>query len=335
MYYCRAAVPKELITIIGKREIKVSLKTTDPAIARQRLMIESFKVDQQFAVARGHPTTSLPLPDVIVTGYGNTPPRVEGITLHELIERYFAASEQRNLAVKTVLEYGIRFKTIKALLGERTLIGNITRDDCRQFQQTVMLLPPNASKRFPNMKLPELAEHAKRHRLPPMAPKTINQHISCLNLLMEWACRERLLDANPARGLFVEETVKLRDKRDPFSIDQLNQLFSDDLMRSYHDANSARFWVPMLALWTGARLNELCQLRVDDIKERDAVHVMLIHEGNGNRLKTANASRVIPIHPRLIELGFLKYVTVMRQSSKERLFHELSTSVRGYTPLHL
>ena len=66
IYYCRAAVPKALIPIIGKREIKISLKTADPALARQRLVIESFNVDRQLAAARGETVHSLVLPEVIV-----------------------------------------------------------------------------------------------------------------------------------------------------------------------------------------------------------------------------------------------------------------------------
>ena len=317
IYYCRVRVPKDLVSIIGKREIKVSLQTTNLRVAMRALPTASYKAECQFMSARGEK------PDLLI------PSLNQGITLKQLTENYFAAQEQAKLTASTIMEYKIRFRVMMELMGADKPIKTITRQDCRLFQQQVLVLPPNAYKRFPKMGLVQIIAHAKHDKLEPMAPKTVNQHISCLNLLMEWACRERLLDANPAKGLWVEETKLFKDKRDPFTIEQLNAIFDNDMMRSYHQANSARFWVPMLALWTGARLNEICQLMLADIGQEDGIYYIRIADGEGKQVKTVSANRIIPVHPELMKLGFAIFVETRRAHSQERLFTELRNGSRG------
>lgn len=317
IYYCRVAVPKDLVSIIGKREIKVSLQTTNLRVAMKAFVRASYVADCEFMAARGEQ------PELLI------PSIKQGISIKQLTEKYFAAHEQAKLTASTIMEYKIRFRVIMELMGADKPIKTITRQDCRALQQQVLALPPNAYKRFPKMGLIDVIAHAKQHNLEPMAPKTVNQHISCLNLLMEWACRERLLDANPARGLWVEETKLFKDKRDPFSMEQLNAIFNNDIMRSYRQANSARFWVPMLALWTGARLNEICQLMLADIGQEDGVYYIRIADGEGKQVKTVSANRIIPVHPELLKLGFATFVESCRAGSQQRLFAELRNGSRG------
>ncbi len=58
----------------------------------------------------------------------------------------------------------------------------------------------------------------------------------------------------------------------------------------------------MIGRYTGARMNEICQLKAEDIT-KDVIHI------RGEQLKTANARRSIPTHPKLIELGILDWVS--------------------------
>ena len=52
IYRFRRVVPKELRDSIGHREIKVSLRTTDPDEAKRRAAREAIKADQRIAEAR-------------------------------------------------------------------------------------------------------------------------------------------------------------------------------------------------------------------------------------------------------------------------------------------
>ena len=97
------------------------------------------------------------------------------------------------------------------------------------------------------------------------------------------ACRtlRSTLKTNP----FAKATIALksvaREERDPFTLNELNAIFTAPIFTGCELENhwkvsgktilrsSAKFWVPLLALYTGARLNELCKLRVRDIKSDD------------------------------------------------------------------
>ena len=85
----------------------------------------------------------------------------------------------------------------------------------------------------------------------------------------------------------------------------------------------------MLGRYTGARLEELCQLRVDDFVEQQGIHCIRVDDSSeGQNLKNASSRRMLPIHPSLIELGLLQHVESARASGGHRLFPELEP-VRG------
>ncbi len=91
-----------------------------------------------------------------------------------------------------------------------------------------------------------------------------------------------------------------------------------------------KFWVPLLALYSGMRLSECCQLTVDDVAVRDGADVIMVRGGDGKKVKTAAARRVIPVHPELVKMGFLAYADAQRKAGHTRLFPELKRDRRGY-----
>jgi len=93
-------------------------------------------------------------------------------------------------------------------------------------------------------------------------------------------------------------------------------------------------WLPLLALFTGARLEELGQARTEDVKEVDGVPVLEISDrGEGKSVKTESSRRRIPIHQTLLDLAFLDYVETRRRAQDERLFPGLKRNQYGrWTP---
>jgi integrase len=94
---------------------------------------------------------------------------------------------------------------------------------------------------------------------------------------------------------------------------------------------TARYWLPILGVFTGARLNELCQLLVEDVDCDDGIHFLNItNEGENQRVKNRSSKRKMPIHDGLVSLGFLEFVRHQRQAGETRLFPELKLSEYGY-----
>nr|WP_298099377.1 site-specific integrase [uncultured Shinella sp.] len=68
-----------------------------------------------------------------------------------------------------------------------------------------------------------------------------------------------------------------------------------------------KFWVPLITLFSGMRLEEICQLQTDDIREEDGIAYFDLNDRPPRQLKNKNAVRKVPIHSELIRLGFLRY----------------------------
>lgn len=100
-------------------------------------------------------------------------------------------------------------------------------------------------------------------------------------------------------------------------------------------AGEAQKWLPLLDVFTGARLEELAQLAVTDIKVEDAIHFIHFQErydgvdpGFRRSLKNASSHRRVPIHSALIDLGFLDFVQQQRRNGLVHLFPKMKWDER-------
>ena len=162
-----------------------------------------------------------------------------------------------------------------------------------------------------------------------VSTKTKNKYLQYVSTLFDWAKRQGYTDNNYAEGFTLR--VIEEDGRERFSKADLEKIFYSDeyMQRNKKKHKSAfRFWIPLISLFTGGRRNDLCQLRVEDIKEEEGIYYFDMNAAdlnpNGERVgKTKAAKRKVPIHSLLIKLGFLNYVTQQRNLGEEMLFSGL------------
>jgi len=123
--------------------------------------------------------------------------------------------------------------------------------------------------------------------------------------------------------------------RDAFSVDFLNDLFASSwygigdkriLFSPLFADLAARYWVPVIMCAHGFRPIEVCQLTVDDIYIQDNLWCIRISDDfPGQTLKTAATKRGVPVHAKLIELGFEAFIKARQAKAKvgARLFPSL------------
>lgn len=122
--------------------------------------------------------------------------------------------------------------------------------------------------------------------------------------------------------------------RVPFDADDLNSLFSSPVFtagfRPKGGGGDAAYWLPILGLWTGARLEELGQLLVEDVRHEAGIDYLDVCDdpGTGKRLKSESSRRRVPLHPELLRLGFLEYVRQQHTRGITRLFPDLNSSAK-------
>ncbi len=88
----------------------------------------------------------------------------------------------------------------------------------------------------------------------------------------------------------------------------------------YHDS---AYWLPLLACYQLGRRDEHAGHLVSDFVFDIGTPHMLIEENLNRTLKSANSERVLPLHPRLLELGFQEFVEAARAAGEISLFPEL------------
>ena len=93
------------------------------------------------------------------------------------------------------------------------------------------------------------------------------------------------------------------------------------------------YWLPVLSLYGGLRIEEAAQLHLDDIAcDAEGIWHLDINRKGEKALKNDNAVRAVPIHPELVRLGLIKYRDRLRAEGYLRLFPELTyEKASGYS----
>lgn len=124
--------------------------------------------------------------------------------------------------------------------------------------------------------------------------------------------------------------------RDEWTEEELTQLFALPVWSCYalptvkNAGADAAYWVPLLGLYTGARITELCQLRIDDFSEKDGCWMMRLEvTDKAQSLKAAASRREIPLPAELLDLGLLQYRADIQAMGQEWLFPGINKSAQN------
>ncbi|WP_022683549.1 site-specific integrase [Sphingobium bisphenolivorans] len=238
-------------------------------------------------------------------------------TIADLIEAY-TTDKGEAWSKSTCAAYAPIWRLLREVLGANRDVATVTRDDGRMLFELVQCLPSHMTKKkeLRGLSLKAAVQKAKALGLPTLSAKTINDsYMGFLVSIFGWAVREQWLPANPFAGLRVHDPVADEQKRDPFTTEQLSQLFSQAPWSTGDESDPLLYWGPLVALWTGMRRGEIAALRLTDISKVAGTWMILVRKG-----KTRNARRMIPVHPCLAEIGFLEFVERQRRAKCSQLF---------------
>ncbi|MHA6689562.1 DUF6538 domain-containing protein [Devosia sp. A449] len=145
-------------------------------------------------------------------------------------------------------------------------------------------------------------------------------YLAALRSTCGWAVTNKRIAKNPVDGITIKVTKSKKERPKGYSDDEAKFVLRLTLkpMEGRHssETKAARRWVPWLCSYTGARVGEIAQLRKQDIQQKDGVWLLWITPEAGT-VKDGN-SRLVAVHPHLIEQGFLDFV---RSSRSGPLFY--------------
>lgn len=215
-------------------------------------------------------------------------------------------------------------------------IKSIDKSITRDFKNIYMRIPHrraiNANPDYQNKTIAELAA-----MVIPEADlidvSTVGNNMGHISTFFKWAIANGYVNENPFEGLRPRVKKKASKQRDVFEKSDLKMLFeSEEYINGFlrgSKISAWKYWIPIIALYSGMRLEEISRLRVENFAEHDGINTIEITPDGEWVGKTDAALRVIPIHPTLINLGLLKFVEHRHKAGFAMLF-DLTRQGDGY-----
>jgi integrase len=203
-------------------------------------------------------------------------------------------------------------------------------------------VPVRRSGKLLKAPLPELVKYSRAQpEVPRIKAATINKWLNCLGAVLNWARKNGIIPdemrwEDPVKGMRLSEA---RSTRQPWEPEELSVLFCSPIYSSGErptgGKEEAAFWLPLLGIYSGARLNELAPMCVEDVKTDDPTGIrfftVIEDEEEGRNVENECSVRAIPIHSELIRIGFLEFVEHVRATGGQsaRLLPQLTPGPKG------
>lgn len=349
-YYLRVRVPTHLVDYLNRREITKTLKTSDPEIAQVRADMLLSQLKMQFSTLEQqlHLNSLNILPHDISPFRVQTVPQpvvkeipsasteiiaieesnndVEGLLISVCIKEYKTSLHKQDLTVKTINDYVLAPGILLEFTGD-VIMCSLTKKDFVDFKKALMSYPANRKKKaaYKDKTFAELMEmDIPEHML--IDVRTFNKYITRLSQFLNYCVAHDHIDINHATSLHIRTNKKKKKTgRTRYTKHDLTRMFATTVYINHSYTQAFQFWLPIIGLYTGGRLAELCQLTVNDIYSVDGVFIIDINEDNG-KVKNDNSIRKVPVHSHLIELGFLHFVN----GQEDQLFNVQRNSIGDF-----
>jgi integrase len=221
-------------------------------------------------------------------------------------------------------------------------VQKITRNSVREFREALQQLPVRRAGILQRATLPKLVEWSRKNsETQKVAPATVNKVLGGVQAVAVWSRDNGFIPddvpwADPFSKMRLE---KPEPEREPWEAAELRVLFASSVFTKGTQPRAgggvAALWLPLLGIFTGARLGELAPLTAADVTVDEATGITAIaiieDLKKGRRLKTRSSRRIIPVHPELVRLGFIKFVNQVKHEggSDARLFPLLKPGPLG------
>ena len=289
---------------------------------------------------------------------GKSAKAAKGETIAELFKQYgeIRVEEGRKRA-DGIAQDSMVIDRFAEYVGRNRAVASITVEDARGFRDTIAKLPSGYSKRrdYAGLDIHQAVAKGERDGTKRISMVTRQRYMSTVSPFFDWLRSEGRIAIQPFDGLH-QRVVKGENPRPTFTSAQLNVILASPLFTGFiadgkehiagnMHANDWRYWIPLIGLFTGARITEIAQLNVDNIvkisvqsEEAEANNQVYFfefkHDKNTGQKTKSGKRRIVPVHSRLVALGFLTYLKrqVVRSiaDGNRQLFPELKlTGERG------
>lgn len=271
-----------------------------------------------------------------------------GPLLESLLDGFQREAQMEGLAAKSIISDATDLREFIEVVGNKP-VRNYTKADGVKFKDALMSTPSQRlSKPFKGLPLVKQAKMAtrldpNRKTIPRLHIDTINDKLMAVRKFFKFANSHEGDVPNPIEGLRIKPKRtrgKSVERRYPFRPDELEKICNGTIYRGckspHHwkqpgaliPRDSASFWAPLIALYSGMRLGEIIQLRTADVKTDatgityfDVTSVIEDDDTDADKsTKTVTSIRDIPVHSELLRFGLMALVAQRRKDGTTRLF---------------
>lgn len=207
-------------------------------------------------------------------------------------------------------------EVLLTVLGEKTDVTAITKQDIKQVMEIVENLPKRVVQPYRSMTIQQLIECDDVPTDQLVGVEAIHKHLKLYKSLFKTFLTESkdILSKSPTDGVVAAPS---KARFGAYSTAEMKKFVGWALKQP----DNWQKWITLLLAYTGARRGEIAKLEKSQVKfdEDSQRYYFLIAEGGQG--KTENATRQVVIHPKLIEWGFMEYVD---RQWKERIFSEVA-----------
>jgi integrase len=251
--------------------------------------------------------------------------------LSSYIEPYLAhAFVASKPTEKTLESYRAAIGLFIDIVGDKPLHALAVTDQNR-FEDTIGKVPANRTKIATTRSLS--LDEMTALDVPKLSPQSTKNIAQRANNFLKWAFRRE--GSTPPFELMGNVRITARSKtvhRRAFTDDELKTLFSTTTYAQGRRQRPYMYWLPLIGLHSGMRINEIAQLEVADIVSHDGTMCFHVTDAGADetqdrrakRVKTDAGRRIVPVHDALVSLGLLDYVQTLRKDGHSVLFPELN-----------
>jgi len=254
-------------------------------------------------------------------------------TLVEAIETYLdLRKRERNPTLKQLGQLRSQLMHLVDALGAETKITRITRADAGRVFEGLRFLPSEhqSHAELVGLSFFDAVQKARKLGLPARHPKTINNYLTSYRGLFDTLTKlGNSITENPFKGMTLDVPDDGESER-AFEDNELVAILKSPVFmgclreqRPFDSGdmllNEKRFWAPLIALMTGARVGEIAQLTPADIRQVDGFWVFDFNQEGDKRLKTPSSRRRVPIHSELKRLGILGFAKSQEERGEKLL----------------
>ncbi len=315
------------------------------ALLRARVEIDARARERDAGDFGGRPSDELLITPTKAQNATPDAPDTAGETLAALCADYIA--QRRDVSAEWQRAIIAALTEFKDFFGSERPLAAVQRKDVARYKAALLKVSAHAVRRGEKLAFKQLVERGRDPGEKGLANGSINRRLSALSKFGAWAVGEGHVDQNVFAGLALEKMQET--KRRSFTVDMLRKVFASPLFvgcasearGSEHVPGTAlihdwRFWAVPLALFTGARLGEILQLRCEDVCEVQGLRCIRINDraeegGQASRKRVKNdaSQRLVPLHDAILSLGFLEHVASLRAKGEPRVFPDLKPDNLG------